>query len=272
MNLSDDLLADCALVVAHPDDEILWFSSVLRRVQASIVCFLDYPKQPDLKLGRLRTFEAYPIPGISCLELDECGSFNLADWEQPEPTHYGLRLVKNAITEERYRHNFDRLVQRLGDALEGAKGVITHNPWGEYGHEDHVQVYAAVRHLQQSMGFRVFYTSYASNRSLPLLLDHFRGFGTDYCRMETDVQTAEEIAAIYKANDCWTWYLDHKWFDEEFFVEDVPGRSTNSSHGAFAPINMVKVDFGLQRRAEPATLANRVLRRTKRVIRRLGHV
>jgi len=36
-----DITDSSILVVAHPDDEVLWFSSVLERVQETIICFLE---------------------------------------------------------------------------------------------------------------------------------------------------------------------------------------------------------------------------------------
>ena len=52
----------------------------------------------------------------------------------------------------------DLLRARLGDC----RNVITHNPWGEYGHEDHVQVFRAVTALQAELGFAVWVSGYCA--------------------------------------------------------------------------------------------------------------
>jgi len=38
MQLSD-LVKGAILIVAHPDDEVLWFSSLLCRVEKVVICF-----------------------------------------------------------------------------------------------------------------------------------------------------------------------------------------------------------------------------------------
>jgi len=46
-----EMLSSAILVVAHPDDEILWFSSVVDKVDEILFCFGDYPALPALGEG-----------------------------------------------------------------------------------------------------------------------------------------------------------------------------------------------------------------------------
>ena len=48
------MLTRSALVVAHPDDEALWFSSIAGKVERLIVCFLEVDGRPDVTAGRRR--------------------------------------------------------------------------------------------------------------------------------------------------------------------------------------------------------------------------
>ena len=40
------------LIMAHPDDDILWMSSVIEKVEDIIFCFNDDPPHPDLGIAR----------------------------------------------------------------------------------------------------------------------------------------------------------------------------------------------------------------------------
>src|SRR5262245_2834597 len=107
-----------ALVVAHPDDEILWFSSILRRATNVIVCFLDVPERSDWTAGRRRTAQAYPLPTASFLGLTESVVLVGADWNAPVVTEYGLDVQKRRGTlpgfdADRYRANYGVLVSQL---------------------------------------------------------------------------------------------------------------------------------------------------------------
>ncbi len=52
--------------------------------------------------------------------------------------------------------NFHRLRDMLRPELEGLDAVVTHNPWGEYGHEEHIQVFRVISAQAEEMGFRVW--------------------------------------------------------------------------------------------------------------------
>ena len=41
-----EILEQSILVVAHPDDEILWFSSIADKIHAIVICFMDYRFDP----------------------------------------------------------------------------------------------------------------------------------------------------------------------------------------------------------------------------------
>ena len=84
------------LVVAHPDDEILWFGSIVDEVEKIVICFLNDPSNPELAGARERVLTEHPLRDkITCLNADETGAFNHANWPRPETTRHGLRIVKD---------------------------------------------------------------------------------------------------------------------------------------------------------------------------------
>ncbi len=243
-NQASNMLRNAILVVAHPDDEILWFSSVADKVDEIVFCFNDYPALPALGSGRKQSLANYPLPHVSTLEIEESGSFSGADWKNPVATPYGVEIVNGKEIRQRYQDNFFILKEKLSEKLRPYTNVFTHNPWGEYGHEDHVQVYRVVETLQKRLPFRIWCSNYASNRSVSLMFDYFSGFDTSYLRLPTNLELASTLKALYQKNNCWTWYRDYRWFDEECFLESTHFvTDTKIAQGQRFPVNMLKTDF-----------------------------
>lgn len=234
-----------ALVVAHPDDEALWFSSILAAVDAVVLCFEEVPSRPDWSAGRRRAVAAYPLPGVESLRLIESEAFDAADWWQPVPTEYGLAIERRpqalpGMNARRYFDNYHALRRDLGGRLRGCDRVYTHNPWGEYGHEEHVQVYRAVKSLQAELGYEIWFDNYVSNKSSRLLLQYIGGFTAEYETRETDPALGQRLASLYKEYGCWTWFDDYRWFTHECFMTDhaLP-RAAEVGH--LFPVNFLKV-------------------------------
>jgi len=138
------VLEHSAIVVAHPDDEVLWFCSVLHEVDHVLFCYEALPGHPELSRARSRLAAEYPLENVTRLLFDESDAFNCADWENPVLTRYGLEVHEPASSLSRYAELFPELVRRLTVELAPFRTILTHNPWGEYGHEEHVQVHRAV--------------------------------------------------------------------------------------------------------------------------------
>jgi LmbE family N-acetylglucosaminyl deacetylase len=211
LTLDRQRLADAVLVVAHPDDEILWFSSVVAQVRRIIIVFTDDPRVPDLGRKRERLFAAYPLKTAKFLGFTESCSFNCAPWPNVQLGQYGLALKAPRSVLDAYRLNYERLITSLDGLLADSSLVLTHGPWGEYGHEEHVQVHAAVSAIQRKRGFQLWFPGYVSDRSWPLMLDSVVGFSHQYATMDTNRDLAHELAALYREHDCWTWYDDYVW-------------------------------------------------------------
>lgn len=237
-----------ALVVAHPDDEILWFSSIIDNVDRILICFLDVPSREDWTRGRRQATQRFPLANAEFIGLTESEAFNGADWFAPVQTDYGLDVKRRAgvlpgFDGQRYRDNFNRLLDELGPRLQGCTRVFTHNPWGEYGHEEHVQVYRAVSRLQPSLGFELLFSNYCSSRSYALMLKHVRGFTSDYQTVETNLELARQIEQVYRENGCWTWpFDDYTWFTHECFMKDAAPVSPEGVAGHGFPLNFIKID------------------------------
>lgn len=233
------------IVVAHPDDEILWFSSILDKVDHILCCYEDCAGAPALGTGRRKTLSEYPLRNIDCLGLPEPVSFDTADWQDPVETPFGIRITTSRADAARYERNYPLIESSLATRLAGYRNVFTHNPWGEYGHEDHVQVFRAIAALQDRLGYTVWVSNYCGNRSYNLMLARVAGFSSDYVSLPTNVALAGELQALYKRNNCWTWYNDYQWFREECFMK-AAAHAAMAPCGHMFPLNIIKTDFALR--------------------------
>ena len=259
------MLERSALVVAHPDDEILWFSSVVKNVDHIVFCFLELEDDSAVSEGRRRALRDFPLQQISSLGIKEAGVFNM----RPQPTVTGLELCRahsGSRQKSVYVQNFDELRQHLRQVLTGYQNVITHNPWGEYGHEEHVQVYRAVKDVQAQLGFDVWVSNYCSNRSFRLMESYITGFRSDYVTVPVNKEFATEVRDLYKRNGCWTWYDNFEWFNEESFIRDHGMVYSAAGYGHLFPLNIVRMELS-ERTAVQLGRRLRLLRLLARLLR-----
>jgi hypothetical protein len=269
-------LHESVLVVAHPDDEILWFSSIVDKVDRTIISYLDVPEQVLWTEGRRRVANSYPLPNVTFLGLKESCAFAGADWlGWPVLTEAGLALKLSERTlpgfnPALYESNYRDLVLRLRDCLTGVKTVITHNPWGDYGHEEHVQVHHAVKCVQAELGFDIWYSNYCSDRSYGLMLreSHF-GFRSDFESLPTNPTLAHCIEALYRREGCWTWpFDDYIHFAYDTFIRHDTERQDNSYPPSAIPLNFIRLEPP-KPPLPPVSPVRRVARALKRRVTKL---
>jgi LmbE family N-acetylglucosaminyl deacetylase len=225
------------LVVAHPDDEVLWFSSILAQVARVVVCYEACAELPGLSAGRQQAALAYPLANVSWLRLAEPCSLSHVDWSRPLASAHGMALDAEPIdpvAQARYEQSYATLRAELALQLSAAKHVFTHNPWGEYGHPDHVQVCRVVSDLRPELGFRLWHSSYVSPRSAAFAARSLPQL-TSHVRLRTDPALATQIQAVYTAHGCWTWHEDFQRFPEEALLE----RTEQPAAGGGVPLNCV---------------------------------
>ncbi|MFN4202378.1 MAG: hypothetical protein ACK4GM_04910 [Tabrizicola sp.] len=219
LNLDEPL----AIVMAHPDDEVLWACSALRAARKIVLVYGELPCAPDLTAGRQKAMAEFPLPTLDWLEMTESGVFDSASWPEPRETGYGLYPHRalgllQSFDPDRYRGQFGALQQALRPRLAGMTNVIAHGPWGEYGHEDHVQVFRAVAGLAGELGFRLWVPGYVAPKSEALMLRNLKYCGRPTPPLPIDAVLADEIAQIYKRTGTWTWFDGYVWPKSEQFL------------------------------------------------------
>lgn len=240
MNLDD--FKNCVVVVAHPDDEILWASSLLSSARKIILCYSDIPASTKLSEGRRTLLDNFPLKSVVSLNITESGTYLTANWRKPVENEYGILCGRNRGV---YARNFHLLTDALQEHLEDDDVVVTHNPWGEYGHEEHVQVFRAVSKLKQQRDFRLFVTGYVSDRVLHCMEKNTPRLGPASAMLPTDKGLCRTLKQHYQTHHCWTWEDAYLWPDFECFYEvtnpDAPLRASEKTMSSL-PVNVIWLD------------------------------
>ena len=262
MELPKQALENSVLVVAHPDDEVLWFSSILDTVTSIVIVFVDTEQRPDRDDARRASLAEHEYRDkIVSLDLSQVKSHNVSDWPRPVETDYGLRLDRSPELDGPYAEQASRVAAALAPHVQGARNVFTHNPWGEYGHEDHVQLSKVATNLANESGASIWYSNYVSGKSSRLMRKYLHGFGNEYFTMTVDGPRARQIADTYMRNDAWTFEDDYVWFPSECFVQGPLESHAASCEGTLFPVNYIRVPFDPVSANAPAPGFFRRLRR-----------
>jgi LmbE family N-acetylglucosaminyl deacetylase len=111
------------LIVAHPDDECLWFAP--EKYDKIVIVFTDRSDRPGFGDNRRKAIAEHPLKDkIECLDLTESNF-----WRD------------NTKFQEQ-KDNYDDICEYLRGI--DAESIDTHNANGEYGHADHILVRNAV--------------------------------------------------------------------------------------------------------------------------------
>jgi LmbE family N-acetylglucosaminyl deacetylase len=225
---STDILDRLAIVMAHPDDEVLWAGSALRAAEKIVLVYGEMPGWDELNAGRKVAMAEFPLKTLDWLAMVESGVFDSASWPEVRETEYGLYphpalKLLHSFDPDRYRAQFGKMREALRPRLAGMKNVIAHGPWGEYGHEDHVQVFRVVESLAGELGFQLWVPAYVAPKSETLMRRNLKYCGKPTAKVPIDGVFAEEIAQIYKRTKTWTWFDSYVWPKSEQFLPWIAG-------------------------------------------------
>ena len=212
-------LDGAALVVAHPDDEILWFASLVQEIGRIVIVYGDSPRVAARGAQRRRALAEHFLKNIIFLD-------------KPQP----MRAHWDAPAEN---ENFEELRDRLNRVLQGCTSIFTHNPWGEYGHADHILVNRAVNAVASESGNpAVWVSGYVGVRALRNYKRVARdGIDSQFVR-SIDPIFAKAVQSLYEKHGCWTWCRNWDWRETEHFLR--LGRNGTGRRSAF---NLLCFDY-----------------------------
>jgi len=238
---AEELGRDSLLVVAHPDDEALWFSSVLAHVPRVAIAYLDeHDQPPEVTEARVRVQRRYPLGTAVWLGVRGAGMFgkgiwdgSLSPWGTPFAESDDIRAYQDGYRE------VERNLAELA-AKDKVRRIICHSPWGEYGHEDHVQVFVAAASVAARLGLEVWYPLYCSQFTVALANERVHDFSSSCVMLPANTALAHRLRDLYMEEGCWTWSPRYEWLPSETFVRLSSGQA--QAWGA-VPINYLRLPF-----------------------------
>ena len=255
-------LDNSIIIACHPDDELLWFGSILADVDRVMLVYEDYWADPALGPARAAALANHPRADIETLAMPEIGTALCGDWAGARIDDVGmafhpavrLRDAKQAAKRalgraaapagsvaQRYGAQFDHLLSHLRESLRADMNVFTHNPWGEYGHEDHVQLFRVLDRLRGEIGFRLWMSNYVTERSLPLARRYFEPSPAPGLTLPVDAAYCERVADCYRETGCWTWAQAWSWFPTETFREAPRGPRDAGPQAHLGALNLFAI-------------------------------
>lgn len=118
----------------------------------------------------------------------------------------------------RYQSNFPAMLEALEPYFRSRPVVYTHNPWGEYGHPEHVQVSNAVMELARTHRCSVwawegFSSKWQLENGSRLRADYFPErllAGVPSTELVLDLALFRELRELYETHRAWTWSPDYE--------------------------------------------------------------
>jgi len=169
-------------MVAHPDDEILWFNpSYFDKI---FIFFSDRHDRPEMKAARLRAISEHPLRDkIELMGITEPG------------------LFKNKTRTHEYAIAYETVLRAMETIKQTNKitELFTHNKQGEYGHDDHVLLHNAAHDVFAPDQVAIW---------CPMKFIKFKflfKWNKVTREIENDIPLFKKIRAIYVKHHAWTW-------------------------------------------------------------------
>ncbi|MCW8451817.1 hypothetical protein [Legionella quinlivanii] len=168
-----------ALIVAHPDDEIIWFPA--KYFDLIVIAFLARHDRPYAAQCRRLALHEHPLNDkIQSLEIDESGYWK--DKKRQEQFIDAQTNLHHSLLELKSKYSFTQ--------------IFTHNSVGEYGHDDHILVHNLVKSVFSST--KIYCPTTPDNHK-----------NTNILSINNDIDFYEKVKEIYIKNKAWTWKLDY---------------------------------------------------------------
>ena len=228
------------LILSHPDDEVIFATSLLDKISTLIICFNDIPKNLKISIGRKRALNNYPIEDLKVFNLDSSQSFESflpLNWLNIKDKKTGL---KGGYQKRIYDNNYYKILDKLSKLIPKKSQIITHNPWGEYGHSEHCQVFKACFQISLEKKSNLFVTGYISNLSKNYALRKLYLLFPEIYQFKTSQIYFSLLKKHYLKYGCWTWYHNYELPKYEFFYKIDSTSDTNSQY-----TENNKIDFSL---------------------------
>jgi len=175
------------LIVAHPDDEILWFDS--RSFDLIVIAFLGRHDKPEIENKRLKVINMHPEKNkIILFSISESGY-----WKD-KSRHQEHNKVKMQLM---------NLLETLFNKYVPSE-VYTHNHLGEYGHFDHILIHNCV--VQVLQNHCQIWFPFKFTQKLCKYIPH----QVEKIYIPMNIEHFYQIREIYIQHEAWTWNFNYQ--------------------------------------------------------------
>ena len=137
---------DKLLVVAHPDDEVLWGGANLLREPGWLVISATNNSNPGRKIEFQKTMSYFNVTQFRMYDVEDT---------YLDEDELGVDVARQRVNRLFDNSEFERALQELASSKQW-KVVLSHNSQGEYGHIHHKKVGELVRkHFPSAVEFGV---------------------------------------------------------------------------------------------------------------------
>lgn len=211
------------VVVAHPDDEILWASSIIKNAKKVIICF-----------GK--TSSEMISEGRKGFSIKAPKNFFFLNIPEPNDITFDYFPIKSQTSDNNsYLSHFYSNIKEILLELIDSKIVYTHNQWGEYGHLQHIEVNKIVDYICQKKKLKLKVFGYYHFRTIFRRNHFFKKYNVKVEKKEVSKEHFFLIKKQYIENKCWTWFDTYKPKSYEYFYEIIDKVSPYNSSKIFIP-------------------------------------
>lgn len=131
------------MVMAHPDDEIIFGWPILQDNNIDkkiLICSSDF-NNPERAWCKNRKQALYEIGSFVGSEETICLDYNSEFYRQPTRPIPGNAPEADGMVAGHWRNMCTDFVEHINRMSGDCDAIFTHNPYGEYGHIDHLLLF-----------------------------------------------------------------------------------------------------------------------------------
>ena len=206
------------LVVAHPDDEAIFSSSLLDSVRLVIICFSEVLGDTKLSQGRITAACSPYLTKLVYLGIPQSATNDF--FLHPKVNGLCDDLTRFSISND-YENNNKLLYSKIIKYLCKGDVVFTHNPWGEYGHLEHIQVFNVISDIicNSNFSLRGFVNGYVGYKAFYDMRSKSQLISNKALKLPSNRKIYALAEAHYRLHNCWTWSHNYSLPDYEYFYE-----------------------------------------------------
>jgi len=202
------------VVVAHPDDEILWASSICEKASKVIICFSEDETSEKISKGR-DIFSRNAPENFVFLKIKEPPQKTVTFI----PNKFHIRNCISDISFKKIKNDLFNLID--------CPNVYTHNFWGEYGHPQHIAIHLAVRSICKEKKIICKIFSYFNLRTLFLRNYYLRKNYISFEKKKVSKKFFYSIKNQYIKRNIWTFSRIYSPPNYEYFYVINPRRKSH---------------------------------------------